>query len=554
MTTTSPQSPDDKHFQSSMSELSAAQVEDTTATGSYNKAEVEKLAENDMNFLAALCLPKVCTAAFPDVFVNIWALIVGALLRFKDFSKFAIGLPRGHGKTTVIKILIIYIILFTKRRFILVTCASVGLAENILADVSDILDSPNIREVFGDWTAARETDRTDLKKFRFRNRDIILAAMGSGGRVRGLNVKNARPDVMICDDVQTRDESESEPVSKKLLTWFVGTLMKSKSPAGCTYIYVGNMYRDIKVGGIAAKLYTCILRNLQKNPQWISWIVGALLKDGTALWEEVQPKEQLLAELENDTNMGQAEVFFSEVLNDPNCGTGQHFDINKLPEFDVDPELDIEVGRFLLIDPSLGKKTSDAQVVLDCSVFDGVPVVNHVHIKQVDAPVLVEWTINYAIKNKIPLIVSETVAYQGTLLQWFNHYITLRSISGIALRAIAPGGRKKNSRILDSFKQVMSGDIKIHPRCLAVWLSQVVAFDPISKSNSDDVLDTVAYTTDVILNYPNELMISDFLELEADHSTELLEQDVLGASTSRMMAPVTDGVDEFDYTTDLALL
>lgn len=531
--------------------LDTPQPVENTTTGSFKIAEVEAACKSNMNMLAGLCLPEVCTAPFPPVFLSIWLLITGALGRTRDFSKFAIGLPRGHGKTTVLKILIIYIVLFTNRRFILVTCASVTLAENVISDVADIMDSPNFRQIFGDWRASQETDRTDLKKFRFRNRDIILGAMGSGGRVRGLNIKNARPDVIVCDDVQTKDEAESEQVSKKLISWFVGTLMKSKSNTGCTYLYIGNMYRDIQIGGSQSKLYTCILRNLQNNPSWVSWIVGALLKDGSALWEAVQPKKQLLEELENDTAMGQAEVFFSEVLNDPTCGGGSHFDFRKIPEFDVNPETDIEVGRFILIDPSLGKKTSDAQVVLEGSVYDGVPVVENIYIKQVSAPVLVEFCINLAVRKRIPLIMAENVAYQGSLLQWFTHHCQLHHIEGIAFRPVAPNGRKKNSRILDMFKHLMTGRIKINPRCLAPILSQIAAFDPMSTSNTDDILDTVAYVDDAMLLYPDLMLISDYLDLAAVHVQDLEAPDILGATTGQLRLEQHDGVDNFDYTTNL---
>ncbi len=46
----------------------------------------------------------------------------------------------------------------------------------------------------------------------------------------------------------------------------------------------------------------------------MSWIVGAITQDGKALWEEVQPLEQLLEELESDTLMGCPEIFFGRTV------------------------------------------------------------------------------------------------------------------------------------------------------------------------------------------------------------------------------------------------
>jgi hypothetical protein len=494
-----------------------------TTTANYKTDEVEKALESNMSFLAAFCLPEICKVPFPDIYIGMWGLVTGALGRVRDFSKFALGLPRGHAKTTVIKILIIYIILFTKRKFILVTCANATLAENIISDVADILDSQNMLRVFGNWADARSINRAEQKRFFFRGRDIILAGLGSGGSPRGLNIKNSRPDVIICDDMQTKQEAESEIVSKNLLQWLVGTLMKAKAPDGCTYLYVGNMYRDMKIGGSQGKLYTCILRNLQLSKTWVSWVVGAIRADGTALWEELQPLEQLLEELANDIDLNCADVFYSEVLNDPKCGNSDFFDLSKLPKYDIEENVDIPVGAFLMIDPSLGKKKSDAQVVNHVVVYDGIPSIEYSFIKQCSAPDLVDWCLAYADLHKIPLICAESVAYQSTLLQWFEKIAKQKEITNIQFLPVSPQGRKKNSRIIQFFKALMAGQIKANPRVLAGILNQIASFNVLSEKNTDDILDTGAYTQDVMLAYPNELIYQHILTLEQGEGYGVVE-------------------------------
>jgi hypothetical protein len=256
------------------------------------------------------------------------------------------------------------------------------------------------------------------------------------------------------------------------------------------------------------------LRNLQKNPSWRSIIVGGILADGSALWEEVQPKEQLLQELQNDILMGCAEVFYSEVLNDPQCGSGQWFDLSKLPKYKTNPEINFLVGKFIIIDPSLGKKKSDAQVVKVVEVWDGVPEIAQIHIKQVPAPELVKWVLQLAVRERIPLIVAEAVAYQGTLLQWFSKVCQDEHIEGIAFESVAPGGRHKNNRILKYLKSLMAGLVVVQPQCLPITLSQIATFDPLKTNNTDDVLDTGAYVEDVMLMYPEKLMLSSVYTLE----------------------------------------
>ncbi len=487
--------------------------------------EVEEACKASLDFLAGISIPEVCSARFPDIYANIYSLLLTACSTPRDFSQFALGLPRGHAKTTFLKIVVVALLLFTKKRFIRIVCSTAGMAENFLADVAAILDSPNITKTFGNWADNRRTNKTDMKVFIFRGRKIILEGIGSGAAAaRGIAVDFARPDVILMDDMQTKDESESEPASRKIMSWMVGTLMKSKAPDGCTFIYSGNMYRDIKLGGSASNLYTCILRNLQNNPEWRSIIVGALLADGSALWEDVQPKRQLLRELQNDISMGLAEVFYSEVLNDPQCGTGQHFDLSKLPPYSTDPEVDLRTGRFILIDPSLGKKKSDAQIVMEVEVWDGVPEICGIHIKQVSAPELVDWVVDLAVKTKTPLICAEAVAYQGTLLQWFSKVCKDREITNLKFEPVHPGGRKKVGRILSFFKALMEGRIRINPKCLALVLSQISIFDPLKANNTDDILDTGGYIEDVILEYTSSFIFEHFLQVEYSDIGEGVEE------------------------------
>ena len=484
-----------------------------------------------MSFLGGFCIPEVCVTPFPPVFVSIWMMITEALVKTRDFSKFAIGLPRGFGKTTVIKILIIYIILFTKKRFILIVGATATLAENILGDVANILDSPNMVETFGNWGDHRTKDTAADKRFRFCGKNIIIVAAGSGSAVRGLNIDNVRPDVIICDDMQTKQEALSDTVSRTLIDWFMGTLLKVKAPTGVTNIYVGNMYRDVKIGGSQSSIFTCILRNLTKNPDWKSWVVGGILSDGNSLWEEVQPKEQLLAELESDTLMGCADVFMSEVMNNPNCGTGEHFDLSRLKPYDLDPQIDILVGKFIMIDPSLGKKDSDAQVVGLFEVYDKVPVFKELRIIQKAAPELVKEVIRWAIKEDVPLVCSEAVAYQGSLLKWFE-YMTGEEgpadcrVDTIEFKPVTPKGRKKNSRIINWFRNLMASLAVLHPNVLSQVLSQIMTFDPMSLKNIDDILDVGAYADDVILEYPQELMMRDILQIEDNDEEGVMEDNI----------------------------
>jgi hypothetical protein len=78
---------------------------------------------------------------------------------------------------------------------------------------------------------------------------------------------------MIFDDIQSREGSESEIVSTNLEKWMVATAMKAKSPEGCLYLFIANMYPT----------KGSLLRKLKRNPNWIKFIAGGILSDGSSL-------------------------------------------------------------------------------------------------------------------------------------------------------------------------------------------------------------------------------------------------------------------------------
>ena len=217
------------------------QIQEATQDAAFNVSEVELKAKLDLDFLAALAMPTVFKYCFPDLYTAAWAWLLSYVHKTRDFSQLALGLPRGFAKTTFIKIFLLYVILYTSRTFILVCAKNQEKANAIVSDVMDFLNEPNIRKVFGNWELGVESDNMKVKKFGFRGRNINIVG-GTVATVRGLNLKHQRPDIMLFDDIQDRQDAESEVISKALETEMIGTAMKAKSPHGCLFIFVGYMF------------------------------------------------------------------------------------------------------------------------------------------------------------------------------------------------------------------------------------------------------------------------------------------------------------------------
>lgn len=470
----------------------------------FETSQVIELARTSMDFLAALSMPVIFTFCFPPVFISIWLWLVSFVHKTRDFSQLAIGLPRGFGKTSVIKLFILYCIIFTKKQFILVINDTAGKAENTISDVIDMLEEPNIKKVFGDWKLGIEKDTQEVKKFGYRGRNIILAALGAGSSMRGLNIKNIRPDVMIFDDIQSRETADSEVLSTNLEKWLVGTAMKAKSPTGCLYIFLANMYPT----------KWSLLRRLKANPTWTKFIAGGILANGTSLWEELQPIKQLLKEFQNDLSMGRPEIFYSEVLNDENASSNNLLDFSKIPKY-TRPDDTIPDGKFVLIDPATGKVNSDNVAIGYSEVFNGTPVLKKLTNKRLSPGETVRVALTYCLENNCKLVVVESNAYQATFVYWFNFICQQIGITGIECVEIYSGTHSKNHRILTAFKQIPAGEIEIHPDVFPEVSVEILGFNPMKTDNTDNILDLLAYQTKCVEMYGQHMVaFNDINEME----------------------------------------
>lgn len=485
--------------------------EETIQEVAANAQDVHNLAKDDLDFLAALCMPLVFEFGFPPVFQGVWHWLLGFVHQVRIFPQLALGLPRGFGKTTLIKIFVIYCLLFTKKKFILIIASTGPLAQNILADVMDMLNEPNIKATFGDWSVGVEKETQELKKFGFRGRNIILAAIGAEGSLRGLNLKNERPDVMIFEDIQTREQADSETQSKHLEDWMVGTAMKAKSPKGCMFLFVANMYPTDH----------SILRKLKKNPMWTKFIAGGILEDGTSLWEDLQPITQLLAEFENDFSMGKAEIFFSEVLNDENAAVNNLVDLSALRDPPME-DGDIAAGKFIVIDPATDKINSDEVSIGYFEVHDARPVLMHIIEGRISPSDCIRKTIKLGLEKNCRCIIVESNAYQYSLLHWFGVITESLQITGFYFEPIYSGVRSKNVRILDMFKSLTSHDIFLHQSVRAAVYPQITGFNALRRDNTDGLLDLLTYAIRIVAEFSG--LIISLTEME-QQEFETLEVD-----------------------------
>lgn len=486
--------------------LDAYEQEDPVQQVSLGRSDAIKGMRESLDFLAANILTSIYAYGYPPILKAMWQLICTSALKTVGKDRFALGIPRGFSKTILLKLYVCWCILFTDRKFILVICVIEGRAQDFLADVAMMLDSLNIITLFGNWRVKMTKDTQGLYKFSFRGRDIILAGLGAGGSPRGLNINFVRPDLVIMDDIQKKEEAGNQELADALMVWMLGTLMKACDPHVCTYIFVGNMY----------PYEGCLLRKLKESKEWISIITGAITADGCSIWPEHRDIPDLLEELRVDTEQGHPEIFFSEVMNDEEAGTVSGIDVSRIPMCPSYLDTGSAQGGFVIIDPSGSKKKSDDTAVGAVLIFDGIPVLRSIKTGKLDPSKTVQEAVFLAMEHQMQLIVSEDVAYQSTLAFWARQVFEQVQLEGVTWELVSPEGMQKNARIRDMLKMLLSGKILLHKEVRNLVIYQITQWNPLKSNNKDDILDILAYIMSVMAKFPHLLPLMIMEEYKED--------------------------------------
>jgi len=148
--------------------------------------------------------------------------------------------PRGHGKSTLTSVFYpLWLSLFQRRQDITIISASESLAIEWLRKIKRELETnQEILGYFGDLKSDKWTENHIILK---NERRVNIRARGAGGQIRGF-----RPDVLICDDLETNESVESEEQRKKLKDWIFKDCLNTLMPEG-QFIIIGTIIHPLSV-------------------------------------------------------------------------------------------------------------------------------------------------------------------------------------------------------------------------------------------------------------------------------------------------------------------
>lgn len=202
---------------------------------------------------------------------------------FEPGGKLAVAGPRGSAKSTVVSLFYaLWNICYRKCRYLVLVSDTQEKASDFLSHIKDELtDNERLRL---DFPEVCEPIGRKPGPPRWRNSEIItsnkvkVTAMGYSQNIRGKKHQENRPDLIILDDVESRENTATSELRKNMEDWFNKTLLKAGT-FDTRFIVVGTIQH-----------YDALLAKLLDGrlPLWTGRIFRSVISwsDHPDLWEK----------------------------------------------------------------------------------------------------------------------------------------------------------------------------------------------------------------------------------------------------------------------------
>jgi len=229
-----------------------------------------------------------------------------------SITRLVLAAPRGTGKTSLMTAFQSKMIMFQMCHYIIALGSS---QETIMEQTEnlkrELRENERIIGMFGEIDS-----KDDFAKQRWiaRNKqsgiDTMVMPRGATQTIRGRLYKNWRPDLIICDDIDSEDISDEQ--RRKIKYWFYNTV--------CNLIELGDKKaRIIVVGSITDD--GSLVSELLRDEEWygIKSAIGRNDEKGNLIsnWPERISDEALRQRKEYEKKRGNLDGFYREMMSEP---------------------------------------------------------------------------------------------------------------------------------------------------------------------------------------------------------------------------------------------
>lgn len=361
--------------------------------------------------------------------------------------------PRGHAKSTCAALALpLWCVCEQRRRNIVIVTHELSLSRQFVRDIRHELESnERIIAAYGELLRdaeaarpvrprARRTRETsapacnmpsrrpgaDARRRVRRTDAVLLTATGFsvqarsvGGSFRGLRVGAARPDLVICDDIEKDALVESPEGRRRLEHWLRRVVMPALAPDG----------RLVVVGSILH--YDSLLANLSDRVRFPRWdyrvyraLEAELGADGQYYLKALWPARWPVARLEEERQRVGTLAFEQEYQANPVDDSLRVFRPEWLTRYEPEELVPSRLATLMAVDPATGVSGGDyfALWVGSIDTHTGVIYTRELRIERIGVIEQIRRILD-AFERWRPVKVGiETVAYQAALQQFLDEH------------------------------------------------------------------------------------------------------------------------------------
>ncbi len=253
---------------------------------------------------------------FPDIFTSPFNSLHDQMTELVDSGerKIVIAAPRGIGKTSMMLFGVASRhILFQNKKFVVYLSNSATSAELQSENLKrELLSNQLIKDVFGSVKTKRlegvDYDEGFSKLAWVTSGGTLVFPRGAGQQIRGVLHNSNRPDLIIIDDLEDKQNIMSEEQRAKLKEWFHSDVMKciSRYEKNYQFIYIDTLKHE-----------DSLLQELIDSSDWASIRLDVCDDDYKSNAPDFMTDEEIAIEVQEHREHGTLDVFYREMRNIP---------------------------------------------------------------------------------------------------------------------------------------------------------------------------------------------------------------------------------------------
>lgn len=211
------------------------------------------------------------------------------------------GASRGSGKSAYLSnIYPTHSVVYRTRKYIMIISETVSMSQNFIQFIStNLKENAKLREDFGEVLSPNQNkNEQDNSEGFVTHTEIKVQASSMGGRLRGSRFKNARPDLIICDDLESAQNTNTQDLRDKNLHWYNSVVVPLGDITKTAIVYMGTLVHG-------QGLLPDIMRRADYDSKMYSAIISEPIHQ--EYWDKI---DEMLRDIDNPNRLNDARAFY----------------------------------------------------------------------------------------------------------------------------------------------------------------------------------------------------------------------------------------------------